>query len=73
MKTDVLALALKPCPFCGRNSARIECCDEESHPNFGSRWVECGNCHVSTPIIFAVADCVDDALADIWNRRHADD
>jgi Lar family restriction alleviation protein len=61
---------LSPCPFCG-HAAYFRLIDtNEADPNFGAMFVECGNCHVSTPLIFPVMDDVKPALSDIWNRRH---
>jgi Lar family restriction alleviation protein len=60
---------LKPCPFCGGAPRFGECDGGENDPNHGARFIECSNCHASTPVIFPIKADVTGALSDIWNRR----
>lgn len=62
-------LKLMACPFCGSAPAFGICDGGEDDPNHGGKFIECSNCHVSTPLIFPVMDDVTGPLSDIWNRR----
>ncbi|MBC9176779.1 Lar family restriction alleviation protein [Pseudoroseomonas ludipueritiae] len=60
--------SLLPCAHCG-GRAEFHRCENEEDANFGAVFVECSNCHMSSPLIFPLMDDAEPPLAERWNRR----
>lgn len=67
---------LKPCPFCGSTNVRICYATKQNKNGYTSNIyyrssparVECGSCHISTPIFTRACRAVK-----AWNRRTSDE
>lgn len=59
---------LKQCPFCGGPARFVRIPDGD---DASGEFIECIDCHVSTPILFPCMDSVKQLLIEKWNHRQA--